>query len=45
MQAFPGWGLSEAENLNGEQILFWVSEANRLADKKRREQQRGRSNR
>ncbi|CCT58507.1 hypothetical protein [Acetobacter pasteurianus] len=41
---FSGWSLSDVEGLSGSQMMFWVKQANRIAEKQRKESMaRGRS--
>ncbi|GAB31463.1 hypothetical protein APS_2065 [Acetobacter pasteurianus subsp. pasteurianus LMG 1262 = NBRC 106471] len=34
---FSGWSLSDVEGLSGSQMMFWVTQANRIAEKQRKE--------
>lgn len=43
MAFFSGWSLSEVEKLNGQQLLYWVAQANRIAERRRKDAKNVRS--
>ena len=43
MAYFSGMSLTEAEGLNGQMLVHWVGQANRIAERQRKEAKNGRN--
>lgn len=41
MAYFSGMGLTEVESMTGDMQLYWVGQANRIAERKRKEAKNG----